>query len=422
MLCSSRYALVGETSWRGLEKQVAGEGGWLRVAGSLRTKPWNRSIFDDIGEERATIGCVRGWLRRQGGVWERSSRKSRRGEGRRYVEMDFYRVSERKRGGEARVEVNFVSFIGIPVSYRRTPPRLAPRISRPPPPPRLILTRNETSRRGARSFNIPRWIKRMMNILLFFPFSSSSFTLNVSRSFPLLLPFFSLINFQLLSYFVYIYLYILIIKWVWKFILNQCIRNREISVFTTRNSSHYPARSPVEWRREKWGLSSWRNRVKGRGVKRIEEKRREKGGLIKKNGARRRGKKQHGQPVGVNRGELKGRVGRGVIFAQPIPATLSTVKTWALTTGDHNRAYLFPAPPPLHLVFSRRRCTEGYLPLLLVHPARPPLLPLAISRILSPKLWIDSQRSRERRRDPWKGESGWRLVLLYWNIEWSTKG
>lgn len=29
MLCSSRYALVGETSWRGLEKQVAGEGGWL---------------------------------------------------------------------------------------------------------------------------------------------------------------------------------------------------------------------------------------------------------------------------------------------------------------------------------------------------------------------------------------------------------
>lgn len=126
-------------------------------------------------------------------------------------------------GGEARVEVNFVSFIGIPVSYRRTPPRLAPRISRPPPPPRLILTRNETSRRGARSFNIPRWIKRMMNILLFFPFSSSSFTLNVSRSFPLLLPFFSLINFQLLSYFVYIYLYILIIKWVWKFILNQWI-------------------------------------------------------------------------------------------------------------------------------------------------------------------------------------------------------
>lgn len=223
MLCSSRYALVGETSWRGLEKQVAGEGGWLRVAGSLRTKPWNRSIFDDIGEERAMIGCVRGWLRRQGGVWERSSRKSRRGEGRRYVEMDFYRVSERKRGGEARVEVNFVSFIGIPVSYRRTPPRLAPRISRPPPPPRLILTRNETSRRGARSFNIPRWIKRMMNILLFFPFSSSSFTLNVSRSFPLLLPFFSLINFQLLSYFVYIYLYILIIKWVWKFILNQWI-------------------------------------------------------------------------------------------------------------------------------------------------------------------------------------------------------
>lgn len=84
--------------------------------------------------------------------------------------MDFYRVSERKRGGEARVEVNFVSFIGIPVSYRRTPPRLAPRISRPPPPPRLILTRNETSRRGARSFNIPRWIKRMMNILLFFSF------------------------------------------------------------------------------------------------------------------------------------------------------------------------------------------------------------------------------------------------------------
>lgn len=273
-----------------------------------------------------------------------------------------------------------------------------------------------------RSFNIPRWIKRMMNIFFFSLFSSSSLTLNVSRSFPLLLPFFSLINFQLLSYFVYIYLYILIIKWVWKFILNQCIRNREISVFTTRNSSHYPARSPVEWRREKWGLSSWRNRVKGRGVKRIEEKRREKGGLIKKNGARRRGKKQHGQPVGVNRGELKGRVGRGVIFAQPIPATLSTVKTWALTTGDHNRAYLFPAPPLLHLVFSRRRCTEGYLPLLLVHPARPSLHPLAISRILSPKLWIDSQRSRERRRDPWKGESGWRLVLLYWNIEWSTKG
>lgn len=45
------------------------------------------------------------------------------------------------------------------------------------------------------------------------------------------------------------------------------------------------------------------NRVKGRGVKRMEEAR----GLIKKNGARRRGKKQHGQPVGVNRG-LKGRV------------------------------------------------------------------------------------------------------------------
>lgn len=78
-------------------------------------------------------------------------------------------------------------------------------------------------------------------------------------------------------------------------------------------------------------------------MKRMEEAR----GLIKKNGARRRGKKQHGQPVGVNRG-LKGRVGRGVIFAQPIPATLSTVKTWALTTGDHNRAYLSaPSPPPL---------------------------------------------------------------------------
>lgn len=126
----------------------------------------------------------------------------------------------------------------------------------------------------------------------------------------------------------------------------------------------------------------------GQGSRREKDRREaRRGGLIKKNGARRRGKKQHGQPVGVNRGELKGRVGRGVIFAQPIPATLSTVKTWALTTGDHNRAYLFSAPPPpLHLVFSRRRCTEGYLPLLLVHPARPSLHPLAISRILSPKL------------------------------------
>ena len=47
----------------------------------------------------------------------------------RYVEMDFYRVSEEVGAREpARVEVNFVSFIGIPVSYRRTS-RLVPRIS-----------------------------------------------------------------------------------------------------------------------------------------------------------------------------------------------------------------------------------------------------------------------------------------------------
>ena len=42
--------------------------------------------------------------------------------------MDFYRVSEEVGAREpARVEVNFVSFIGIPVSYRRAS-RLAPRL------------------------------------------------------------------------------------------------------------------------------------------------------------------------------------------------------------------------------------------------------------------------------------------------------
>lgn len=86
-----------------------------------------------------------------------------------------------------------------------------------------------------------------------------------------------------------------------------------------------------------------RNRVKGRGVKRIEARMEGGGGagLLRKmaRGVEEKATRPTCGGGGVNRG-LKGRVGRGVIFAQPIPATLSTVKTWALTTGDHNRAYL----------------------------------------------------------------------------------
>lgn len=61
------------------------------------------------------------------------------------MEMDFYRVSEEEAEGEARVEVNFVSFIGIPVSYRLEEYL---RASRAPPesrfiPPRFILIHAE---------------------------------------------------------------------------------------------------------------------------------------------------------------------------------------------------------------------------------------------------------------------------------------
>lgn len=79
------------------------------------------------------VGYV-GWFRREtrGGEEEGAvvnRREGKRREGRRYVEMDFYRVSEEEAEGEARVEVNFVSFIGIPVSYRLEEYLLASRAS-----------------------------------------------------------------------------------------------------------------------------------------------------------------------------------------------------------------------------------------------------------------------------------------------------
>lgn len=160
-------------------------GGGLQVAGSLRGA-WNRSIFDDIGEEGHGRLCSRLVSK---GVWERSSRKSRR-EGRRYVEMDFYRVSERKRR-ERREWKLILCRLSVFPWVTGVPPRLVPRISRPPPllPLRFILTRNNT-RRGASFpliFRVARWIKRMMNIFFFFSFFPQLEL--VSRSFPLFLPF-----------------------------------------------------------------------------------------------------------------------------------------------------------------------------------------------------------------------------------------
>lgn len=134
-----------------------------------------------------------------------------------------------------------------------------------------------------------------------------------------------------------------------------------------------------------------RNRVKGRGVKRIEARMEGGAGLLRKmaRGVEEKATTCGGEGEGgVNRG-LKGRVGRGVIFAQPIPATLSTVKTWALTTGDHNRAYL-PALPP-SLSFSLSLVAPLCLPLLLVLPSRH-----TISRRILSRNFESTRRDREK--------------------------
>ena len=92
-------------------------------------------------------------------------------------------------------------------------------------------------------------------------------------------------------------------------------------------------------------------------------------------------------------------VDAGVIFAQPIPATLSTVKTLTLTTGDHNRAYL-PTRSPF--VPSRSNSSSLHRRLSAastLSPIASPLLLTRYRRILSRNFRIDSREGRKTRKE-----------------------
>jgi len=94
------------------------------------------------------------------------------------------------------------------------------------------------------------------------------------------------------------------------------------------------------------------------------------------------------------------RRGRGrwwpthLYLAQPIRASLSTVKTSTLTTGDHNRAYLrLSQARALFFYPASRCCTKGYLPFCSsIAPWR------AIADFIA-KLWTDPEERRSRKKE-----------------------